>query len=141
MRSLASSSARCRFAAPWAALSVHHEEGGGEGRGEGAVRACGKGKVHTIPSSRTPERYRASLCSGGEGGEAGLRVPAVAAPPPTISSSAPCDLAVALARSCASATASCQEASPCSAAGAGAEGAGLSPASEKMREDLASAWC
>ena len=77
----------------------------------------------------------------GEGGEAGLRVPAVAAPPPTISSSAPCDLAVALARSCASATASCQEASPCSAAGAGAEGAGLSPASEKMREDLASAWC
>ena len=64
------------------------------------------------------------------------RVPAVAAAPPTISSSAHCDLAVALARSCASATASCQEASPCSAAGSGAEGAELSPASEKMREDL-----
>ena len=97
--------------------------------------------VHTIPSSRTSERCGASLCSGGEGEEAGLREPAVAAPPPTISSSAPCDLAVALARSCASATASCQEASPCSAAGAGAEGAGLSPASEKMREDLALVWC
>jgi hypothetical protein len=50
-------------------------------------------------------------------------------------SSAHCDLAVALARSCASATASCQEASPSSAAGFGAEGV-LSPASEKMREDL-----
>jgi hypothetical protein len=50
-------------------------------------------------------------------------------------SSAHCDLAVALARSCASATVSCHEASPCSAAGFGAEGV-LSPASEKMREDL-----
>ena len=66
-----------------------------------------------------------------------VRVPAVAATPPTIWSSAHCDLAVALARSCASATASCQEASPCSAAGSGAEGV-LNPASEKMREDL---WC
>ena len=42
-----------------------------------------------------------------------------------------------MARSCAIATASCHAASevPCSAAGAGAEGV-LSPASEKMRDDL-----